>query len=147
MVFMVLVCLVFVGCSVDYCSIMDIYLNEDLQFDNYRSLIVYINKNIEKKNDIEDFWNPPQKTVEDGFGDCEDFCILYIAMLKKYFNTESKLVLVEVNGVDHALVKVDGEYHEPQYWVLRNHIIDINDNKYNVIREINYNFVKYYLDY
>ena len=53
----------------------------------------------------DDYWQKPMETVAEGYGDCEDMAILYLAFYR-YWNVESYLAIVDADGdsvIDHAI--------------------------------------------
>ena len=80
------------------------YMPEEVPaFDTAEEVMEYVHANIEYEAELdeEDYWQSPQETLELGTGDCEDFCILMMAILKKS-GIDSILLILKHNFIDNA---------------------------------------------
>lgn len=101
-------------------------------------ILNYINVMIDYQLDSnDDKWQSFEESINRGKGDCEDFCIAFSDILKRLFNKESEIVLVdtkktyptgktyqdfvnpnsrkiELGGrINHAMVRVDNKIVDP----------------------------------
>jgi predicted transglutaminase-like cysteine proteinase len=86
----------------------------DLQFANINQAFNYVANNISYKKDIDnygynDYWASPDETYNKKTGDCEDYCILFMAIVNNNFSI--KMILLN-NGLGHALVHYGNDYYD-----------------------------------
>lgn len=101
----------------------------------------YLNMNIIYKDEgNRDKWQSLEYSFKTGFGDCEDFCIAFADILKRKFNKECEIVLIDLHtavstglhydglekrninkrkieeggNINHAMVRVGGFIVDPQ---------------------------------
>lgn len=84
----------------------------------------FIHERVEYRSDFIDSKSSPRETLKNGYGDCEDFSILYLNILYVVFREKGELVLVdsadertiEKGGIiTHAIVRLpSGKLLEPQ---------------------------------
>jgi predicted transglutaminase-like cysteine proteinase len=93
-------------------------------FHRLEAVNLYVNRRVRFVEDrvqygVEDYWAPAAQTLSRGKGDCEDFAIAKIAMLRRAGFAEHDLYLVIVKDLvrrqDHAVAvaRADG-----QFWLL-----------------------------
>jgi len=93
----------------DYNSISDIYK--------------YLRANISyRKDDVENFADP-KVVIDRGYGDCEDYCILFMNIAYYSLGIKADLAMIDANQnsrsivdggkVNHAVVYYDGVYYDP----------------------------------
>lgn len=74
----------------------------------------FARRSISYRKDIGDEWKGPARTLKDGFGDCEDICILERALLLNagYRQEDTELMIVRdlITREDHALLWVKEHY-------------------------------------
>jgi hypothetical protein len=61
-----------------------------------------------------DYWQTPYQTYVWRAGDCEDFALLMMYIIRAEIGGWPELVLGVSDGVAHAWVFYEGEYYEPQ---------------------------------
>lgn len=89
----------------------------------------FIWSNHSYKTDNTDIWSNPETTFKRGYGDCEDFVILFMNILYISTGTKANLVLVDTNDrsiveggeVNHAVVEVNGVLYEPTLGIVVNY--------------------------
>lgn len=84
----------------------------------------FIGERVTYQSDFIDEKSSPRETLSRGYGDCEDFAILYLNILYVVFREKAELVLVnsgeqrtiETGGIaNHVIVRLpDGRLLEPQ---------------------------------
>jgi predicted transglutaminase-like cysteine proteinase len=90
-------------------------------FHRLEAVNLYVNRRVRFVDDrvqygVEDFWSPAAQTLSRGKGDCEDFAIAKLAMLRRAGFATSDLYLVIAKDLvrrqDHAVAvaRVDGKY-------------------------------------
>lgn len=102
-----------------------IFYHEDfLELKTVSDISNYLDKHVTYKmdewNGRLDYWQTPQETFKRGFGDCEDFVILFINIYYVVFGEKCDLVgvytnreVVEGGDVNHSIVRLStGEYYE-----------------------------------
>lgn len=64
-----------------------------------------------------DYWATPDKTFNSHHGDCEDYVILDMYLLKRDLGIDSSMVtgINKTTGTGHAWLEVDGKTYEAQY--------------------------------
>lgn len=102
---------------------------ENLEFDvpkiNYRTndlegVLKYVSSNISYMSDKEqygrDYWADPSETFKSKLGDCDDFAILDMYLLKRDFNIESTFVVGIGKSTyrKHGWLEINGKEYEPQ---------------------------------
>lgn len=135
-----LVALVFTSCDMVTDSIYtdkakghSLYYSEEWEgLDSYAKIGRWMHDNISyRADDYMDEWADPAATVSRGYGDCEDYAILFMNIAYYSMEIEMELVLVDQAKVDysveqpmrsienggivsHALVRYNGVLVEPQ---------------------------------
>ena len=80
-----------------------IYNKEWEELRSVWDIVYWIDRNIHYVSDGEyDIWSPAWETLERGYGDCEDYCILFMNIYYVVF--EEKCDLIAVNAINRALV-------------------------------------------
>lgn len=87
-----------------------------------KAITTYIHNNIHQVSEEVDSWSAPKDTLMRGYGDCEDWSILYLNILYYSTGKRGSLALVAVPGravvnggtINHAVVEVNGIQIEPQ---------------------------------
>lgn len=87
---------------------------KNLQFASINDAFNWVTKNITYKTDVEnynynDYWASPDQCFEKKSGDCEDQCILFMAIVYNNFNI--KMILVN-NNLGHAEVRYSNDYYD-----------------------------------
>lgn len=86
----------------------DIFYHDDfLELETVSDISDYLAEHVTYKmdewNGYLDYWQTPQETFERGFGDCEDFVILFINIYYVVFGEKCDLV-----GIDNSREVVEG---------------------------------------
>ncbi len=81
---------------------------DDKFFGKLERINAAVNQTIRYRSDKEtyrsfDYWASPSQTIRRGFGDCEDYAILKMGLLKKVGVPESSMSLVVLKDVDRNL--------------------------------------------
>ncbi len=121
------VSLFFASCELDpgykYFNRYNLYYDDYSSIENYTDISNWINDRVYYKVDKIEWWSSPLETVTRGYGDCDDFSILFINIAYIVFDVKSELIAVDIDNMrtvvsggnaTHALVKIDGLYFEPQ---------------------------------
>ena len=86
-------------------EITDYDFENDIEINSVDELLHYMKINSHYQKDNEDYWQLPEETYDRGIiGDCEDFSIFNMYILKEKLNIASKLAVIEQNGLFHAIV-------------------------------------------
>ena len=89
----------------------DFYFYEDVNC--IEDIQKWVNDNIEYKKDTIEEWASPQRTLYRGYGDCEDFAILIIAIAHKKLDKKCSLLIVQpTSGNCHATVFDKGKVYD-----------------------------------
>lgn len=64
----------------------------------------YISKNYKYQGESGDYWKLPGEFYIDKGGDCEDFCIFAMYLLKDIYNIDTELVLLRKESMVHAMI-------------------------------------------
>lgn len=103
-----------------------LYYSDDFNnISSYSDIDNWIGKNITYKSESSDVWQNPEETIKKGYGDCEDFAILYMNILYVRFGIKAVLVICDsdkmtartvVDGgeINHAILYFAGKYIDPQ---------------------------------
>lgn len=94
------------------------YLKSDVQ--TLGTLLHWVHDNITYREDSayhtkEDFFQPPEETLRNRAGDCEDFSILYAALVEHHFDLQLSFVVLKLP---------DDSYHMACYFNKEDLIID-----------------------
>jgi predicted transglutaminase-like cysteine proteinase len=98
---------VVVGCQVEFVPEAD-----PCRFREVEEVSVWVYANVEYVSDMDkwgrgDVWQSPSVTYEDGSGDCEDFCILFLYLCYRDFGIKGWMYGVEDDeGRRHAVAAV-----------------------------------------
>lgn len=130
-VVLLLCAIFFLNCSMfidTTCTIL--YSNKGLydsvEFDCINSIQdiakYYNNNGYYYKADIGDYCKTPKEMVNDKYGDCEDYAVLFLNICKVRMNIEGSLIVVNLNDraivsggfVNHVMVVINGRVYEPQ---------------------------------
>jgi hypothetical protein len=65
-------------------------------------------------HDRDEYWQSPDQTWTWCCGDCEDYVILSLYLLRRQFGGWPELAGGEYDGASHAWVEYDGRWYEPQ---------------------------------
>ena len=89
---------------------------------------------------VKDYWQSPTQTLNILTGDCEDYAILFMFLMKINFNMELYLIILDMGYVKedgseayHAVVEYNGILYSPQR---QNWIIEVG--QYEQVRKISY---------
>lgn len=75
-------------------------INRILSLEDY---VQWLRENIKYREDGEkDYWSTPKETLQNRFGDCEDYAFLNEAVLR-VFGYQPKVLAIKVRGFDHAI--------------------------------------------
>jgi len=79
----------------------------------HASIFIYLKVNY--KRESTEYWKLPEETWHDKNGDCEDFCILFMYVLEKHLNIDTKLVTLyhKTDPKGHTMVYANGKFWEP----------------------------------
>lgn len=89
-------------------------LNVGRHFETVEEVINFVAYNITyKKEPIgHDHWQSPWETWELKTGDCEDFCILAMYLLKIELNIDSELLIIKTFNDNHAIITIGSYYYD-----------------------------------
>lgn len=89
-------------------------LNLDREFKNEQEIMMFIANNIEYKAEPkgQDYWQTPNETLELGTGDCEDFVILAVFLLKIKLNINSFFVTIKAPMGNHVILYKNNKYFD-----------------------------------
>ncbi len=88
---------------------------------NIEGVLKWVSDNIEYRSDFQlystlEYWATPEETFKKKAGDCEDFAILDLYLLKRDLDIEGKLVIgiskYSYNYQGHAWLEIDGQYFD-----------------------------------
>lgn len=99
---------------------------------NYYRIYGHIRNNFKYSKYNESRWKQPQESYNDGFGDCEDEAILFLAIVNKYKHKKGKLALAyDEKGAGHAYAILEGKsYNYNQRFSNIVKIIEFDDIPY-----------------
>ena len=98
---------------------MNLYYDDYSNIYSYSDIASWINNRITYQQDKFDYWSAPSDVIARGYGDCDDYALLFINIAYIVFGDECNLILVDkaslrtvVKGgvVNHAMVEKDGEF-------------------------------------
>ena len=90
--------------------------------DSYEDIAVWIEERVEYRSENTDEWLNPAETLARGYGDCDDFAILFINIAYFRFGVKGNLIAVDANQsrsivsggqVNHAIVEIQGSLYSP----------------------------------
>ena len=83
----------------------DYFFENDIEINWTGNAQIWLYENLTYIPDENDYWQLPEETYNLKTGDCEDYCIMFMYLLKTKLNIETSLVMIEnQNGDDHVLV-------------------------------------------
>lgn len=85
----------------------DYVCDNNIDLKNISKISYYVHSTIGYKDDVADYWQLPEETLNLKTGDCEDFCILWMYLAKTKFNIDSYLAIVRNGSECHALIYGD----------------------------------------
>lgn len=91
------------------CSITEI--DTGLQFETIGNACFWVARNVKYSYDVHDEWQTPEETLASLEGDCEDFAILLIYLVKESLDIEMDAIVYFYNGTLHMAV-----FHEDILW-------------------------------
>ena len=105
----------------DMASGHDLYYLEDYDdLTNVYLISNYIDRNVRYKSEDVDRWSNPENTINRGYGDCEDFAILFMCIAYYSMGIKYDLVLVDDSRkiedggfTNHACVRYNGKVIDP----------------------------------
>ena len=126
-IIIILIGIVFTGCTLEYSpeelnqlqddefnskiNKTEIYYNNDFNdLKTIEDIIFYMRSNIELRFEEIDTWSTAEETLSRGYGDCEDFAIVFMNIYYIVTGNKSDLVavfyrdIVEGGNVNHAMV-------------------------------------------
>ena len=126
-IIIILIGIVFTGCTLEYSpeelnqlqddefnskiNKTEIYYNNDFNdLKTIEDIIFYMRSNIELRFEEVDTWSTAEETLSRGYGDCEDFAIVFMNIYYIVTGNKSDLVavfyrdIVEGGNVNHAMV-------------------------------------------
>jgi hypothetical protein len=86
---------------------MDNYsFDNDIAINHPNDAMYYLYTNITNKDESKDYWQLPEETYQLKTGDCEDFCILFMFLLKTKLNLDTNLIMIKNSrtGAVHTVV-------------------------------------------
>ena len=84
-------------------------LNAPTYYD-YMKPTQWVHDNIEYSYVNQEEWQLPHETIERGAGDCEDFALLLLYVVKDMYGVEGFLVVFEGETAYHAVAQFDAYY-------------------------------------
>ena len=83
------------------------------KFETVEEVHKWVWENIDYTNK-KDVFQLPQETLDSRKGDCEDYTLLFIAMVYKYLDYKCHYVEISLDGkqLDHAVAKYKGRYYD-----------------------------------
>jgi hypothetical protein len=112
-------------CNVEVGEMNDYYFENNIEIDWIGDAMLW-SYNIEYIADETDYWQLPEETYESRTGDCEDFCIMFMYLMKTKLNLETNLIMIEKdNGDVHTLVYPVpfGSEKKPMYYEAVNNFL------------------------
>ena len=106
-VIVIILLVLMLGCSMDY------YICANPGFGMSADEIGEFVKTIQWRDDFIDKWDSPKEIIRDMKGDCEEYCILYLYLMKVNYGVEYKMVFVIDGSTWHHTVKTDNGYFDP----------------------------------
>ena len=96
------------------CSMYSV-LPENDQPQTPQELIRWIHARVKyQDDDYLNYWRSPRETLRSGYGDCEDFCILFASMAHDLWGWKPQLQLVYLDGYwFHYFLVWDGVIYDP----------------------------------
>lgn len=70
----------------------------------------------------DEFFKTPERTLKDKTGDCDDYAILLLYIVKQRFNIEGEFISVKTENSFHAIARINGKFYDPT-----NNCIDCTD--------------------
>jgi hypothetical protein len=87
---------------------------DKIEINSIKDILEYLSNNIQYKDEKNDYWQLPEETITKGTGDCEDFCILFMYLLKNKLEIENSLTLIKPNKKTvHTVVYYSNQYSDP----------------------------------
>lgn len=80
---------------------------------DFKTLSVWIKKNVEYKNEYPDRWSDPRAVVSRGYGDCDDYALLYLNIAYILWGVE--LDFVAVNNLNRQDPEIEPNHAEIRY--------------------------------
>lgn len=130
LIIIVLFILLFIGCDMmqdtyNYSKFdtMELHHDDYTDIDNYIEVSQWINDRVQPRPDKVDVWSAPATTISRGWGDCDDFSILFLNIVFIRFGIKGNLIaldydnmyrtVVEGGSINHIIVEIEGRYYDP----------------------------------
>lgn len=145
---LILIFFVFICCEYEECELCDIEVGEmydyvceecdEIKINDINPLskvpitlqrIYLLSHYMFKYNYIDekkDYWKLPEEFYNNKGGDCEDFSIFAMYILKMKYNINSKLVLIILSEGLHTIIHVENKYY---FDILNNELLNKKDLK------------------
>lgn len=80
------------------------------QFGNAWEIVHWIHERVEYRMDYINYWRSPREVLRDGYGDCEDYTLLFMAMVNEAWGWKPEMLLVKIDGYKywHYICRYDG---------------------------------------
>lgn len=106
--------------------------NNDIDVTNWNDVNNYVTTNILAKSDTVEYWQTPEETYNLKTGDCEDFAILKMFLLKTKLNLDSEMIILKLENKESGIVS----YHAIVYIIDDTEYLDINGFYSNTLEKI-----------
>lgn len=104
----------------------DYDFENDIQISSVKEALDYVASNMTYKNEENDYWQLPEQSYQWKTGDCEDYCILFMYLLKTKLDIDSELILVVPNkNIVHTVVKYNNQYSDPTMYDIKSGLTNI----------------------
>lgn len=80
---------------------------------SHEDIARYIKDNVRYEIENFDVWTSPSETLNRGYGDCDDYALLYMNLA--YLNLGIKMDFVAVNDIDRTIKTGDPTHAEVRY--------------------------------
>lgn len=120
------------------------YTIDVIEFNSVEDIFSWVSENIEYSTVDEKNWKTPEEIMETTSGDCEDFVILAMYLLKRDLNINSEFVggYSEEKECYHAWIEFDNEWHEIRNILFGDtNVTESYNNKFTKIYTYSYSFV------
>lgn len=95
----------------------DYVFDNDIQVNSVQEILDYVALNMTYKDEKNDYWQLPEQSYNWKTGDCEDYCIFMMYLLKEKLGIDSELILVKPrSNVIHTIVYYNNSYSDPTYY-------------------------------
>lgn len=96
-------------------TVKKMYPSKKKQTEQIHQVWYWVATNLQYKDDPkgQDIWTSAQETINRGYGDCEDYCIVVQQLLAER-GISSNIVAIKLPQGYHAIMEINGIYFDPQ---------------------------------